>query len=127
MKYKLQGEVLEVGKTQEFKNDFRKRVLLIETTDNPKYPNPIPVEFVKDKCEALDSVHVGQELEVEFFLSGNRGKDSYADRVFPSLRGFNFSFVDSGVTPAVSDGVVKAAEDAENSAENAENTDPLPF
>jgi len=108
--------------------------MIIETTDNPEYPNPIPVEFVKDKCELLDNIRVGQEIGVEFFLSGNQGKDQYADRVFLSLRGFNFSFVDSGVTTSapqtggqvVTDELTNAANEA-GSSEEVSQSDNLPF
>ena len=127
MKYKLQGEVLKIGEVQEFNNDFRKRELVVETTDNPEYSNPVPVEFIKDKCELLNSISVGQEVEVEFFLSGRAGSGQYSDRTFLNLRGFNFSFVNNVQdTAKVTDGMANAANNAASSAESAEN-DSIPF
>ena len=128
MKYTLEGTVLEVGETQTFGESFTKRTILVETSSKPEYPCPVPIDFIKDKCEMLDSIKEGNEIEVEFFLDGRRGKDKYADRVFLNLRGFNFSFK-AGSAPVTKE-VLDAANEAQ--AEHAqagadEEANSLPF
>jgi len=132
MKYTLEGTVLEIGETQTFGESFTKRTLLVETSSKPEYPCPVPIDFIKDKCEMLDSIKVGNEIEVEFFLDGRRGKDKYSDRVFLNLRGFNFSFK-QGSMPVTQE-ILDAADEAQrnNANEPIENSsdeisDPLPF
>lgn len=63
--------------TQTFDSGFQKREFVITT--NETYPQPIKMEFIKDKCALLDMYKVGQDVTVGFNLRGSyyEPKDSY--------------------------------------------------
>jgi hypothetical protein len=72
--YELQGEIHAVGDTTEYgSNGFTKREFVLRLTgpdENPRYPNYVALELIKDKCALMDSYQVGQEVKVHFNLSG---------------------------------------------------------
>ena len=51
--------------------DFRMRLVALEQSKGT-FTNFIPVEFVKDDCDAVDDLSMGNEIEVTYRLSGRR-------------------------------------------------------
>jgi hypothetical protein len=49
-------------------SNFRKRSLIVTTED--QYPQTINIEFVQDKCDLLNDVVVGQDVNVSINLRG---------------------------------------------------------
>ena len=72
----IKGTVHEVMETQTFESGFQKRVLVIKTEDE-KYPQTIPVEFVKDKTSLLDGLQRGQAVIACVNLRGNEYNGKY--------------------------------------------------
>lgn len=65
----LQGRIKHIGKTQIVGNNgFQKREVVITTEE--QYPQHIMIEFHQDKCSLLDSVKVGQLVEIGINLRG---------------------------------------------------------
>lgn len=62
--------------TQTFASGFKKREFVI-TTDDPKYPQDIKFEVLKDECDKLDSHKVGDTLEVHYNIRGNEYNGKY--------------------------------------------------
>lgn len=58
--------------TETFASGFSKREFIGIDNASPEYPTPIKFEVVKDKCSELDSFSIGQEVNVEFNIRGNR-------------------------------------------------------
>ena len=56
------------------------------------FTNFIPVEFVKDGCDAVDDLAVGEEIEVTYRLSGRRWQKDEASeaKYFLSAEGLSF-------------------------------------
>lgn len=78
----IKGKVHEVGATQQVSETFKKRDLIVEYAENPSYPEYIRFEALQDKSSLLDSLKVGDEVEVFFNLRGRAwtdktGKTSY--------------------------------------------------
>ena len=78
MKTELQGRIIRVGDTQTFDSGFQKREFVIDCGDD-KYPNPIPIEAVKDKCSVLDKFSAGELVDVTAYINGRyyAPKDAY--------------------------------------------------
>lgn len=79
---KLSGKVHEVGTTQQVSENFSKRNLVIEYSENPSYPEYINFELHQDKTALADSLKSGDNVEIEFNLRGRpwtdkAGKTSY--------------------------------------------------
>ena len=64
-----------LGQTQEFSGGFRKRELVITTEGD--YPQDIKLEVVKDKCDLLDRLSLGQTIKVGFNIRGNEFGGKY--------------------------------------------------
>jgi uncharacterized protein DUF3127 len=66
----VKGTVYAVMDAKQVSDKFRKREFVLETADNPKYPQKLLLEATNDKCELLDQVGVGDTLTVEIDLRG---------------------------------------------------------
>jgi len=72
----IEGTVIVIGELQEFASGFVKRLLVVQT-DEEKYAQAIPVEFVKDRTKTLDALSVGDWVRVEADIRGNEYNGKY--------------------------------------------------
>lgn len=123
---KVRGKVHLVEETKTFgQKGFRKRLVVLEQ-DNGRFPNFIPVEFLQDQCDQVDSLRVGDDVEVSYRLTGRRWqKDSSSEaKYFLSCEAINFRVVGGGV----SDSGFAAVNVNENLSEAAyEDDGDVPF
>jgi hypothetical protein len=72
--FEVQGIIHSIGDTTEYGNNgFTKREFVIKLTgenENPTYPNHVALELIKDKCPMMDNHNIGDEIQVQFNLSG---------------------------------------------------------
>ena len=69
---KVSGVVHLIEDTKTYgKNGFRKRLVVLEQ-ENGSFTNYIPLDFIKDSCDSVDEMNVGDEVEVSYRLSGRR-------------------------------------------------------
>jgi len=120
----IKGKVHEVGATQQVSETFKKRDLIVEYAENPTYPEYIRFELLQDKCPLLDTLKVGDEVEVFFNLRGRpwtdkTGKTSY----FNSLVIWRLNAL-AGATQATNTPAYAAPADVSNSPGD---DDDLPF
>ncbi len=78
----IKGKVHEVSPTQQVTESMKKREVIIEYIENPQYPEYLKFEAIQDRCNLLDNVRVGDNVEVHFNLRGRpwtdkTGKKSY--------------------------------------------------
>lgn len=64
----ISGKVKAIHAEQQVSASFKKRELVI-TTDE-EYPQHILINFVQDKCDALNNFKVGEEIKVGINLRG---------------------------------------------------------
>ena len=65
----ISGKIKVLNETQNIgSKGFRKREVVITAED--QYPQHILIEFIKDKCDLLNSYKVGQEVKIELNLRG---------------------------------------------------------
>jgi hypothetical protein len=79
-----------IQETQEFESGFRKRVLVLKTTG--EYPQLLPFEFTKERCDALNALKVGQTVTVHYDLRGNE----YNGRYYVNLSAWKFDAEENG-------------------------------
>jgi hypothetical protein len=102
---KLRGVVHLIEPTKSYgQKGFRKRLVVLEQ-DNGRFPNYIPVEFVQDACDHIDSLRIGNEIEVDYRLSGRKWqRDAQSEvKFFLSCEAANFRLLD-GSAPAIGTG-----------------------
>ena len=94
----VRGVVHLIEETKTFgQKGFRKRLVVLEQQKG-SFTNYIPVEFVKDGCDAVDELSVGQEVEVTYRLSGRRWqRDAGSEpKYFLSAEGLSFRRLSAG-------------------------------
>lgn len=65
----IQGRIKTIFATETVgENGFQKRDLVITTEE--QYPNDIIIQFTQSKCALLDTLQVGQRVNVHFNLQG---------------------------------------------------------
>ncbi|MDG1835561.1 MAG: DUF3127 domain-containing protein, partial [Pseudomonadales bacterium] len=72
--YEVQGVLHSIGDTTEYGNNgFTKREFVMKLSgedENPRYPNYVAMELIKDNCAMMDNYSVGDEVQAQFNLSG---------------------------------------------------------
>ena len=83
---KVTGTVYYIGpvETRGAKN-FQTRTLVLETTDNPKYPQLIAFEFSGKNIDKPDAVLVGDEAVISYNLRGREWTGQNPRKFFVSL------------------------------------------
>jgi hypothetical protein len=66
----LKCKVLRVGQTEVVSDKFKKRELIVEYAENPTYPQTLKFEASQDRCDKLDSVKSGDDINLSFNLKG---------------------------------------------------------
>ena len=122
----IKGKILELKDTVQVTDTFKKREFIVEYAENPQYPEFVKFELVQDKCDLIDNLSVGQEIEVHFNLRGRKWTDPQGEvKYFNSLQAWRIDPVSSNVAPEGGD-PGNTEEPAWLSAD--ENTDDdLPF
>ena len=95
---KVSGKVHFIDETKTFgQNGFRKRTVVLEQ-DSGRFTNYIPVEFIQESCDSVDSLKVGDEAEITFELTGRKWQKDAASEVkyFLNAQASSFKVVGSG-------------------------------
>ncbi len=116
----VSGVVHVIEETKTFGNKgFRKRLVVLEQ-DKGSFTNYIPVEFIRDSCDSVDELNVGDEIEVKYRLNGRRWQRDENSEVkyFLSAEAMSFKLTSSGgdtmterVSGAPNDALAEASED----------------
>lgn len=69
MSYVMKGKVKVVGSTVAISEKFSKREFVV-VDDTNMYPQDIQFQLTQDKCNLIDSLAIGDEVEVSFNLNG---------------------------------------------------------
>ena len=85
----LIGEVEEVGA-----NKFKKRefVVLVENEKDHKWDDYIKFELTQDKCDILNAIEVGMNVEVTFVIGGRKWEKDGKVNYFNSLKVVSIDF-----------------------------------
>lgn len=118
----IKGKVYEIGATMQVTESLKKRELILEYIENPQYPEYLKFEAIQDRCNLLDAVKVGDDVEVFFNLRGRPWTDKTGKKTyFNSMQLWKInSLAGAGTAPAP-----QYAPPADISA--APDEDDLPF
>jgi len=97
----VRGVVHLIEETKTFgQKGFRKRLVVLQQ-EKGTFTNYIPIEFVKDGCDAVDDLGVGDEIEVTYRLSGRRWQRDEASeaKYFLTAEGLSFRQMAGGGRP----------------------------
>ena len=124
----VRGVVHLVEETKTYgQKGFRKRLVVLEQ-DIGSFTNYIPVEFIRDACDAVDGLKEGDEIEVTYRLSGRRWqRDASSEpKYFLSAEALSYQVISGGggVAATGGDGHTRMANDAFS---EAVDDDDAPF
>lgn len=78
----IKGKVHEVAPTVQVTESLKKRELILEYIENPQYPEYLKFEAIQDRCNLLDNVKVGDDIEVFFNLKGRPWTDKTGKKTY---------------------------------------------
>lgn len=84
--FDITGEIIVISDTQEFASGFKKREFVIKTSEE-KYPQSLKFELVKEACDKLNTLDVGDTVTVAFNLQGNE----YNGKFYVNLRAWKIT------------------------------------
>ncbi len=120
---KIRGKVHFIDETKTYgQKGFRKRLVVLEQ-DNGRFTNFLPFEFVQDGCHSVDQLNVGDEVEIEYRLSGRkwqRDPDSEV-KFFLSAEAVGYRSV-GGATPEAA-----SPDDVNDAFAEIDPDDEVPF
>ena len=117
--YKFSGTIKMIFDTQTFKNNFKKREVVV--TSDEEYPQDIKFEFTDENgINALDNYLEGEQVTVAFLLKGNE----YQGKYYTSNRGIAIGNTVTETKDGKTEKKVKTKTPVFN---NAPSEDDLPF
>ena len=119
---KFRGTVHVIEETKTFgQRGFRKRLVVLEQ-DNGRFINYVPFEFTRELCDTVDSMNVGDEVEIDYSLNGRKWqRDPNSEVKFflsAEANGFTVISQQSTIDPNVVNDQLSAA---------GEDDDDVPF
>ncbi len=93
----LSGKILELQDEKIFSPKFRKRSMILETTDD-RFPQTFEIEFTQDRGVLLDKWAPGQDVLVSINLKGRKWSPPKGgdDRYFTSIEGWRIQAAGAG-------------------------------
>ncbi|MDG2342476.1 MAG: DUF3127 domain-containing protein [Cytophagales bacterium] len=113
----IKGKLVEKFETVQITETFKKREFIIQENKNPEYPEYIKVELIQDKVSLLDSLNIGDEINVLINIKGRKWEDKDGNmKYFNSIQGWKIESENQNTTQEIP---------SENI--NQENEEDLPF
>lgn len=86
---KISGTVCMIGPKEDKSkadstNEFLVRQLDLDIYEDEEYPQILGAQFQQKKCDLLDDIHIGDEIELTYKFKGNRNS---AGKVFTNIIG----------------------------------------
>jgi hypothetical protein len=92
MENQVTGTILVINPTQVVSDKFSKREIVL--TVGSEYPQTVPLQFIQDKCDVLNSYNVGDEVTIGFNLKGRAWTNPQGEtKYFGNLEGWKISKV----------------------------------
>jgi hypothetical protein len=70
--YQFFGIIEEIKDYEQVTERFCKREFVVVSDGESKYPNPIKFQCTQERCDDLDGFSIGDEVRVDFYLSGRK-------------------------------------------------------
>jgi len=91
------GKLYKIFDAKQITERFRKREFVVEMADNPTYPQYVLFQLTGDRCENIDALREGDEVRVEFRLSGREWTSPQGEtKYFNSLDVWSVASVGAG-------------------------------
>jgi hypothetical protein len=96
------GKIVAIMPTQVVSEKFSKREFVVETPD--QYPQQILFQLTQDKCTLLDTLKVGQEVDVHLNLRGRSWQNPQGEtKYFNTLEAWKIDVLGATAQPHIAD------------------------
>jgi len=96
------GKIVAIMPTQVVSEKFSKREFVVETPD--QYPQQILFQLTQDKCSLLDSLQVGQEVDVHLNIRGRSWQNPQGEtKYFNTLEAWKIDVLGATAQPHIAD------------------------
>jgi hypothetical protein len=96
------GKIVAIMPTQVVSEKFSKREFVVETPD--QYPQQILFQLTQDKCSLLDSLKVGQEVDVHLNIRGRSWQNPQGEtKYFNTLEAWKIDVLGATAQPHIAD------------------------
>lgn len=86
--YTMTGKIYRLFEVAQITDKFRKQEFVLEQmTSNSKgtYVEYVKFQAIQDRCNLLDTVEVGDNVNIEFSITGRKFKSTEGDKFFNNL------------------------------------------
>jgi hypothetical protein len=98
----VKGKIVAIMPTQVVSEKFSKREFVVETPD--QYPQQILFQLTQDKCSILDSLKVGQEVDVHLNIRGRSWQNPQGEtKYFNTLEAWKIDVLGATAQPHIAD------------------------
>ncbi len=113
----IQGKLIEIFDTIQITETFKKREFILQDNKNPEYPEFIKIELIQDKVSLLDSLNLGDEINVLINIKGRKWEDKEGKiKYFNSIQGWKIESENEGIN-----------QDNNDINMNQDSSEDLPF
>lgn len=93
----VKGTIKVKGHTIQVSDKFSKREFVVTVVENdPKYAQHISIQLSQDKCDLLNNINVGDEVEVSINLKGREWTDTKGEvKYFNTLEAWKIDVVNT--------------------------------
>lgn len=113
----IQGKLIEIFDTIQITETFKKREFILQDNKNPEYPEFIKIELIQDKVSLLDSLNLGDEINVLINIKGRKWEDKEGKiKYFNSIQGWKIESENKGIN-----------QDNNDINMNQDSSEDLPF
>lgn len=97
----IEGVITRVCKPMEFESGFRKCTIHV-TVEDGKYPQIMPLEFLKDDVDEVMALEVGKTIKARCNVRGKEWQkdETQEPRVFLSLVPWKYEIIEGAAQPA---------------------------
>jgi hypothetical protein len=96
------GKIVAIMPTQVVSEKFSKREFVVETPD--QYPQQILFQLTQDKCSILDTLKVGQEVDVHLNIRGRSWQNPQGEtKYFNTLEAWKIDVLGATAQPHIAD------------------------
>ena len=118
----IKGKLHLKEETKQISDSFKKRDFVLDVTDNPEYPTYHKFELLQDSVSLIDSLNIGDELDVHYNLGGRAWTNKEGEvKYFNSTRAWKIESVSTSQPTGMPEPQVEKAEVIED------EQDSLPF
>jgi len=94
----IQGKLIEIFDTIQITETFKKREFILQDNKNTEYPEFIKIELIQDKVSLLDSLNLGDEINVLINIKGRKWEDKEGKiKYFNSIQGWKIESENEGI------------------------------